>query len=162
MENTQYRAKKRFFTNCGSPIKTLYVGEYDKKGNFNIVEKGKDNLYAYIQTFADSVDIYSILARFENGDTQALNKAQGMYGDFSAMPKSYADMLNAIYNAEQWFAGLDKDIRAKFDNDPQKFISQLDSPDFLEKVGLAVQKNDVLTVSDVMIDNDGGSNTATA
>lgn len=156
MTNTQFREHQRFFSGVGSGIKILYCGEYDKSGAFHIVEKGKDNLYAYIQSFKDSCDIYAILKRFENGDVTALNQAQGMYGDFSQMPKSYAEMLNAIYNAETWFKGLSKDVRAKFDNDPQKFIASMDSPDFLRMVGLVtdVQENLELTSASVSATTD--------
>ena len=44
-------------------------------------ESGKENLYEFIQSFKDSVDLHKIMDRFNAGDTAALQKVQGMFGD---------------------------------------------------------------------------------
>lgn len=119
----------RVYAHLGSPDKIVYAGIYDDDGKFQVVEKGKLSLYNEIQAEADSVDIYAMLQRFSNGDQQALNKVQGVYGDVTKMPRTYAEMLQTIYNAENTFAGLPAELKAKFDNDSNKFIAMMDSPE---------------------------------
>ena len=119
----------RVFAHVGTPDKVVYAGVYDEKGNFDVVEKGKMNLYNEIQAERDSVDIYAMLARFSNGDQQALNKVQGVYGDVTKMPRTYAEMLQTLYNAENTFAGLPVELKAKFGNDVNRFIASMDTPE---------------------------------
>lgn len=111
---TQYSSHPRYLTNVGSREKIVYTGEYDEKGNLELKEIGKDNLYAYIQSFKDSCDINVILKRFTNGETNVLSQKQGAYGDFTIMPKTYAEMLNRVIDAENYFNSLPVEERAKY------------------------------------------------
>lgn len=134
--STQYSEKKRFFSVPGDPIKPLYGLEVDKAGVMQLVEKGKYNLYEYIQSHKDSVDIHKILERFENGDVDALNKYQGYYGDITEAPKSFADALNAVIKAKDLFNSLPLDVRAQFDHSPEQFIAAMGSQKFNDAVGI--------------------------
>ena len=87
MFDTQYSPHNRISSNPGSPVKVLYGGKYDANGRVVLEKKGEENLYDYIQSFRDSVDLNVILARFTNGDVEALNKAQGFYADVTDFPK---------------------------------------------------------------------------
>lgn len=124
-------AKKheRVYAHIGTPDKVVYAGVYDEKGKFEVIEKGRLSLYNEIQSERDSVDIYAMLARFSNGDQQALNKVQGVYGDVTKMPRTYAEMLQTLYNAESTFAGLPVELKAKFGNDVNRFIASMDTPE---------------------------------
>lgn len=123
---TQFRERKRFLSNVGSPIKSVLAGSYDENGNFQIVEKAKDNLYAQIQSYAESVDINVILKRFANGDTSVLNKHEPMYGDFTELPKTYAEMLNVVIAGENYFNQLPLEEREKHGNSFAQFLSNYD------------------------------------
>lgn len=133
---TQYTKHERVHAHLGSPIRTLYGGRYDANGRVVLEEKGKENLYDYIQSFRDSVDLNVILARFANGETDALSKAQGFYADVTDFPKSMADALNRINECEEMFKSLPLDVRQKFDCSFEQFLSQSGSDDWLEKMGL--------------------------
>lgn len=133
---TQFDEHVRFFTEPGDPIKILYGLEVDKKGVTQLVEKGKYDLYEYIQSHADSVDIHKILERFQNGDIDALNKYQGYYGDITEAPKSFADALNSVIKAKDLFNSLPLEVRARFDHSPEQFIAALGTDKFNEAVGL--------------------------
>ena len=85
---TQFRKPERFLSNPGSPVKILYGPEFDEKGRMNLVEKGRENLYDFIQSFKESVDIHVLLKRFSNGETDVLSQIQGFYGDFSEFYRS--------------------------------------------------------------------------
>ena len=61
-----------------------------------------------------------------------------MYGDFTTLPRTYAEALQALTDAENFFMSLPVETRAKFDHDPYKFIASMDKPGFLEKLGVPV------------------------
>lgn len=137
MFRTQYDPRDRVFQPVGSPVKTLYGPKFDGNGTMYLVETGKENLYDYIQSHADSVDIHVILKQFQNGDVSVLSRVQGAYGDFTQMPKTFAEALNTLIAAEQYFNSLPVDIRAQFEHNFNKFIASMDSPDFSSRMGIA-------------------------
>lgn len=122
---TQFRKPERFLSNPGSPVKILYGPEFDEKGRMNLVEKGRENLYDFIQSFKESVDIHVLLKRFANGETDVLSKIQGFYGDFSEFPRTYADLLNTVNEGEAFFNGLPVEVRSKFGHSFPVFMSAL-------------------------------------
>lgn len=135
---TQFDGHARVHANPGSRVKVLYGPVFDENGTLDLEPKGKENLYDYIQSHKDSCDIKLIVDRCARGDLSALSKAQGMYGDFTAMPKTYAEALQALTDAEHFFMSLPVETRSKFDHDPHKFIASMDKPGFLEKLGVPV------------------------
>lgn len=138
MFDTQYTPHNRIPSNSGSPVKVLYGGKYDANGRVVLEKKGEENLYDYIQSFRDSVDLNVILARFSNGDVEALNKAQGFYADVTDFPKNLADALNRINQAEEMFKALPLETRQKFDCSFEQFLAQAGTDDWLSKMGIEV------------------------
>ena len=132
---TQYDKKERVHCCSGDPIKLLYGLEVDDKGVTDLVVKGKFDLYEFIQSHADSVDIMKILERFENGDVDALNKYQGYYADITDAPKSFAEALNTVIKAKDLFYSLPLEVRAKFDYSPEQFVASLGTQKFVDAVG---------------------------
>lgn len=140
MFDTQYTPRERIHPCAGSRVKQLYAGRYDANGRVVLEEKGTEDLYAYIQSFADSVDINVILARFANGDTEALSRAQGFYADVTDFPPNMADALNRINQAEEMFKSLPLEVRQKFDCSFEQFLSQSGTEDWLSKMGMSADK----------------------
>lgn len=138
MFDTQYTPHNRIAANAGSPVKVLYGGKYDANGRVVLEKKGEENLYDFIQSFRDSVDLNVILARFSNGDVDALNKAQGFYADVTEFPKNMADALNRINQAEEMFKALPLETRQKFDCSFEQFLSQSGTQDWLIKMGFDI------------------------
>lgn len=136
MFDTQFSPRQRIHPCSGSRVKQLYAGRYDANGRVVLEEKGTEDLYAYIQSFADSVDINVILARFANGDTDALSRAQGFYADVTEFPSNMADALNTINKAEEMFKSLPLEVRQRFDCSFEQFLSQSGSEDWLQKMGM--------------------------
>lgn len=133
---TQYRPRIRFISNGGQRERILYQPKFDENGVMDLVESGKEDLYDFIQSYAESVDLHVILARFQNGDIDALSRVQGAYGDFTNMPTSYAELLNRVNEGQSFFNSLPVDIRAKFNHNFAEFMAGMDKPDFLEKLGI--------------------------
>lgn len=139
MFRTQFSHAPVEYTNPGNRIKTLYGPVFDDNGVMSLIETGKTDLYAEIQSHADSVDIHVILDRFaKTGDPGVLSRVQGAYGDFTQMPRTFAEALNTMVAAEQYFFGLPVEVRAQFGHDFHQFLASMDSPDFARKMGIAV------------------------
>lgn len=143
---TQFDAHARVNADPGNPVKVLYAPQFDKAGNLELVEAGQEDFYGYIQSHKDSVDINNILSRFARGDVSVLQRRQAMFGDFSDAPESYADALNSMIFAEQYFDNLPLDVRAKFDHNFHKFLLSLDAP---ETVKMLTGNADVVPPSSV-------------
>lgn len=137
---TQYRPRTRFISNGGQRERILYQSKFDENGVMDLVECGKEDFYDFIQSHAESVDIHVILARFQNGDVDALSRVQGAYGDFTNMPTTYADLLNKVNEGQSFFNSLPVDIRAKFNHNFAEFMAGMDKPDFLEKLGIKPER----------------------
>lgn len=119
-------------SNVGSREKILYGASYDEDGRIVLEEKGRENLYDYIQSHRDSCDIHVLLKRYANGEVDVLSQVQGSYGDFTEMPKTYAELLNKINEGETFFNSLPVETRAKFGHSFTQFMASLDSPDLYE------------------------------
>lgn len=140
MFDTQYTPHDRIIANAGSPVKALFRGKYDANGRVVLEKSGEENLYDYIQSFRDSVDLNVILARFSNGEVDALSKAQGFYADVTDFPKNMAEALNRINQAEEMFNALPLETRQKFDCSFEQFLAQSGTEDWLSKMGFAVSE----------------------
>lgn len=138
---TQYSAVS-VTSNAGSPIKKQYAGSYDEKGHVQLREIGRVNLYDEIQSHAESCDIHVIMARYKNGDVDALSQRQGFFGDILNMPKTYAEALNNMLDLERNFYQLPTEVRERFGNSFSQFLASSNNPDFFEKLG-AKMKSEV-------------------
>ncbi len=135
--DNRYRSHVRFHSEVGDPVKILYSPEFDKNGVMTLKESGRENLYDFIQSHKDSVDIHKIMQRFEEGDVNALSKVQGQFGDFSQFPKTYAEMLNQVIEGENAFNGLPLEVREKFGFSFQQWLASAGSDEWKLKMGFA-------------------------
>ncbi len=111
----------------GSGMKDTYKMHVDENGKRELKKSGEYNLYAEIQSYKDSVSIDYILSRFVNGDETALSRVQGIYGDFTQMPKTLAELQQRVVDAEHLFDSLPLEIRAQYNHSASEFFAQLDS-----------------------------------
>ncbi len=114
-------------TTSGSGMKDTYKMHVDPDGKRELKKSGEYNLYADIQSYKDSVSIDYILTRFVNGDETALSRAQGIYGDFTQMPTTMAELQQRVIDAEHLFNNLPLDIREQYNFSASEFFAQLDS-----------------------------------
>lgn len=134
--NTQYDERPRFKSHPGNPIKQLYSGSYNERGQVELKEDGTENLYAFIQSYAESTDIHAIMRRYQNGEVDVLEKVQGFYGDVTEMPQTYAEALQRIADSEKVFMSLPVDVRAKFGHSFSEFLAASQDADFLDRLGV--------------------------
>lgn len=123
-------ASDKYVSDPGSPFHTLYRPKVGKDGVIELVESGVENTDDYIQSFADSCDINVILSRVANGETELLHQRNGIFGDFTGMPKTYAEALQLHIDSNRLFESLPADVRKKFDNDENKFFASAGSEEW--------------------------------
>lgn len=133
---TQFNGRKRIQSAPGSGIKVKYAGSYDEKGRVVVEEVGRENLYDFIQSHAESVDIHVLMKRYANGDPSALSRRQGFFTDATVFPQTYADVLNYMMDMEREFSKLPTEIKEKFGNSFGEFIASSGSREFYEKLGV--------------------------
>lgn len=137
---TQFDARDRICTNPGTGVKQLYEARVDNNGSIDLVESGVEDLYDFIQSFKESVDINTIVKRFAAGDTDVLAKRQAHYGDFTQFPSTYAEMLDAVIRGENYFNSLPLDVRKEFNFSFAEWMSAMDDmPEWMKKMGVSFE-----------------------
>lgn len=122
---TKYDEHDRFFTNKGNRYRTVYGSKLDRNHNIVVEPKGKEDLYSYINSWADSVDIEVLLKRFQAGDQQALLQRAGSYIDVASLPTNLNDFVEYSMNATSFFNTLPVEIKEQFGNNVLEFISKV-------------------------------------
>lgn len=126
----------------GTPEKVIYGSKVLKNGRIATFEKGKDNYYEYIQSFAESVDINKTIQKFINGDVNALNQRKGEFIDCTQFPTNYAEVLNVINNATNLFNSLSLDERAQFNFNLNEFIASIGTDKYNQVLGVKPVKTE--------------------
>lgn len=121
------------YSEPGNAFEPIYSARYDDSGVLILEKVGERDIFAEIQSHAESVDINNILLRYSRGETDVLSRVQGFYEDVSDMPKTYQDVLNSVLLCEEFFTSLPVEEKEKFDNSFSKFMIELGNPDFMEK-----------------------------
>lgn len=132
---TKYDDHARVHCHPGSREVDVLTPRFDAKGNYTLVKAGVKNLYAEIQSHKDSCDIHLIMERFASGEQDILSKVQGFYADFADMPSTYQEILNAVIAGESTFNSLPVEIKDKFGHSFQRWLIEMEQPDFAEKMG---------------------------
>lgn len=134
---TRYDSHPRVIKNPGSPIRDIYSPVFSKDGTMKLEVTGQENIYEYIQSHAESVDIHVILAQYQNGDLQALQRRQAMYLDATQLPSNYAQVLQTVMQGEDSFSQLPLSVREKFGHDFGKWLAAMGTPEWLSAMGMS-------------------------
>lgn len=93
------------------------------------------------QQFRDECDINNIVARFNGGQMPTMAATEPFYGDISNVP-DYQTALNTKIDVEKRFFNLSPELRAKFDNNPQKLLNFIsDDKNLAEAIKLGLVKD---------------------
>ena len=141
------RIGERITANPGSGKKATYRLFVDDDGRRELRQSGEVDSYMEIQSYKDSVSIDYILSRFCAGDSSALSRVQGVYGDFTNMPTTLAELQQRVIDATALFDSLPLDVREQYNFSPSQFFAQLDS-DKTKKIfdGLRDKASDVVDI----------------
>ena len=121
----QFTNDSDFFVSvAGSKIVAEYGLITAEDGSTTVGVVGEKNLDAIIQSNKDNGNVALLVAKYNAGDEEALNKVRGVYGDFRNMPTTYAEMVSRLNECRAVFEALPVDIKEQFDNNPDVFWSQ--------------------------------------
>lgn len=140
-KNAKFPDPNKYVTDPGSDVQILYDPKINKDGTISLVENGKESISQYINSFKEQTDISYILKRLELGDTSVLSQAQAMYGDFSEMPKTLAEVLQLKIDAEHTFDRLPVETKQKFNNNFNQWFSSLGTEEWQKK--MIIEKGDI-------------------
>ncbi len=116
------------------PETTSIVTDYQLSlapdGKETLLAIGEHDIYPEIQSHAKSVDINEIVLRYQRGDIDVLAQRAGMYGDFTNLPTSYAELYQSVLDAQAYFDSLPLEVRQKFDHSFSKFFTSIGTPEF--------------------------------
>lgn len=87
-----------------------------------LVEVKKEPINPFVQSSLAGTLVYNILAKYERGDIDALQRVAGQYIDVTGMPKNLAEAQQQIINISRQFDALPLDVRNKFGNNVDMFI----------------------------------------
>lgn len=135
-KNAKVSDPNSFVSNPGSPERSVYTAKITASGVIEVVETGKEDYQAFIESFRSQTDMAYILKELSLGNLQILNQREPQFGDFTQMPKSLADAMQMQIDAERQFYQLPLDTRNKFNNNYREWCFTAGTDDWNEKMGL--------------------------
>uniref|UniRef100_A0AAU8AXL5 Internal scaffolding protein n=1 Tax=Dulem virus 172 TaxID=3145649 RepID=A0AAU8AXL5_9VIRU len=129
---TQYERPDRdlFRTNPGREEYPTFVSDE----NGRPVVSGTKNRYDEIQSHRQSVELSTLLQRYEMGDETALNQRAGVYEDLVDAPSSLAEIYERFSEAEKQFYNLPDGFRELFGNSTVNYWKEVGTPEYFEKL----------------------------
>ena len=135
---------EKFASEAGSVFVEQFHGEVLPTGKIVLVSDGFVNKQEELESWQESTEIESIVAQFTAGNIDILNQKEGFFGDITSMPKSYPEVVQMMYNAEENFMKLPVEVRGLFNNDLNQFIAQYGTDSFYKKINdLFSKDNDI-------------------
>lgn len=130
-ENKYERQGKRYSSALGDRFAPVYTLSASEKGVIELDITSEKDLYAEIQSHADSVDIKSILLRYEKGETDVLDRKKGSYIDITEMPTNFAGLISFIQTAKNNFLELPLEVRREYNHSAEEYIADIGSQKWL-------------------------------
>ena len=83
---------------------------------------------------AEDTKIQNILKRVAMGDYSVLQQREATYIDSTTMPKTLMEAQNLIIRAKAEFEKFPIEVKQLFDNNCEKYIAEMGSKEFFEKM----------------------------
>lgn len=123
-------------------------------GSYGIEQVGMVDTWNQIQACRASTDMSLILSRYMAGDTSALSRSQGFYGDVSEMPENMHEALSIMLRAQQDFDALPLEVRERFGMDVYRYISELGTPGFADKLKVSSKDSSTTPIESEVLNNE--------
>lgn len=131
----------RRHTETGQHLEDVLAMRLDEKGNEVFYVAGQHDTYAEIQSYKDEVNIERIIAQcIDTGDMNILNQIKKEYVDLTETPTNLVDAKNKIMKAETDFYKLPLEIREKYGNNFNKYLSEVGTEDWLKTMGFVKEE----------------------
>lgn len=114
-----------------------YSYEIDEKGARTLKRTGEVNVYAQIQTYLEETKIENIIQR-ATYDPTTIGSQEWMKQaevDISNMPENYHEWKRMVNDAENRFNVLPAELKEKFNNSVEQYISEMGTVEWAKKLG---------------------------
>lgn len=118
---------ERFVCNSGSNKQIKYEPRINDKGFCELVDVGIIDTDEMIQAELAGTDLKYLLARFLNGDPDALRGKPSFYADVTGAPKTLAEAMDVVLRAEYAFDQLPVDVKKEYGSDWRRWLASFDS-----------------------------------
>lgn len=122
----------------GEKIELRHRAVMKENGRRTLIKDREVAIYDLIQSHREECEIENIIRRAVEGDYTALNAAHGTYTDITNCPSSIAEAQKYIIQAKEDFDKLPKEIKAKFEYNPEVYIAMMsnNTEAWIENMGL--------------------------
>lgn len=125
----------KFVPSCpGERYKITYEPIVNADGTIDLVENGKVDLQEFYDSQAAQCDMALLISRYLGGDASALEARQGAYFDSTAMPTTYAEMLQTVIDGQRSFEALPVEVKQRFNNDFNQWFASAGSEEWQSKM----------------------------
>ena len=140
---SNFREKESRPTAPGEKIRRTYLWQMNAKGKKVLIIDQEIDQQAEIDSFLEETKIENIVRRASiDPDLAERLKPEtgGGIQDFTEAPQTLAELQNIMLRAEQIWKDVPKEIKLKFDNDIDKFVSSYGTVEWAENLGILRKK----------------------
>lgn len=130
-------------TEAGESVRRTYLWERNEKGEKVLKLDQVIDQQAEIDSYLEETKIENIIRRASIDPNIAERIAPDLGGgiqDFTEAPHTLAELQNIMIRAEQIWAEVPKEIKYKFDNDVDKFITSFGTVEWAKNLGIYNEK----------------------
>lgn len=130
-------------TEAGETVRRTYLWEYNEKGEKTLVLDQVIDQQAEIDSYLEETKLENIIRRASiDPDLAArlIPDTGGGIQDATEMPENLMELQNIMLRAEQIWDEVPKEIKLKFDNDVDKFITSFGTVDWAKNLGIYQEK----------------------
>lgn len=145
---SNFREKENRPTTPGEKIRRTYLWQMNAKGEKVLVIDQEIDQQAEIDSFLEETKIENIVRRasIDPAIAERLKlETGGGIQDFTEAPQTLAELQNIMLRAEQIWKDIPKEVKLKFDNDIDKFISGYGTVEWAKNLGILEEKPKVET-----------------
>lgn len=132
----KYQERKNVYCPTGDKIQIEHTPHMDLDGHRKLIKDNPKPIYEMIQASREQCEIERIVKRALNGDMNVLNAMEGQYIDITGAPQSLAHAQQIIIEAKRQFDNLDSETKAKFENNPEVFVSKAGTKEWCDIMGI--------------------------
>lgn len=125
-------------TEAGESVRRTYLWELNEKGEKVLTLDQIIDQQAEIDSYLEETKLENIIRRASIDPDLAARLIPDMGGglqDATEMPENLMELQNIMLRAEQIWDEIPKEIKLKFDNDVDKFVTSFGTIDWAKKSG---------------------------
>lgn len=130
-------------TEAGESVRRTYLWERNEKGEKELKLDQIIDQQAEIDSYLEETKIENIIRRASIDPNIAERIAPDLGGgiqDFTEAPHTLAELQNIMIRAEQIWGEVPKEIKLKFDNNVDKFITSFGTVEWAKNLGIYKEK----------------------